>query len=160
MDGDRADTAKFMIRDRGGQFATDFDAVLADAGIRVLKNPPAAPKANAICERMIGTPHRELLDRTLVLNEHHLRQVPHEYLAHYNTARPHRTLEQVSPLQAEISTGRTLFPGWSKRGAKREPAPPPLPHPQSESGWREHCNLMARRMPAPRLHGSSPAWSR
>lgn len=101
--GDRADTAKFMIRDRGGQFTTDFDAVLADAGIRVIKSPPAAPKANAICERMIGTLRRELFDRTLILGERHLRQVLHEYLAHYNTARPHRALGQVSPYQAETT---------------------------------------------------------
>jgi putative transposase len=101
--GDRAETFKFMIRDRGGQFTIDFDAVLADAGIRVLKSPPAVPKANAICERMIGTLRRELLDRTLILNERHLRQVLREYLAHYNTTRPHRTLGQASPLQAETT---------------------------------------------------------
>ena len=101
--GDRAELFKFMIRDRGGQFTTGFDAVLNDAGIRILKSPPAAPKANAICERMIGTLRRELFDRTLILNEHHLRKVLNEYLAHYNTARPHRTLGQISPLQAETT---------------------------------------------------------
>ena len=49
---------------------------------------------------MIGTLRRELFDRTLILGERHLRQVLHEYLAHYNTARPHRALGQVSPYQA------------------------------------------------------------
>ncbi len=39
---------------------------------------------------MIGTLRRELLDRMLIINEHHLRQVVTEYLTHYNTARPHR----------------------------------------------------------------------
>jgi putative transposase len=51
--GERANRFKFMIRDRGGQFTSDFDAVLADAGIRVVKSPPQAPRANAVCERMI-----------------------------------------------------------------------------------------------------------
>src|SRR5208283_4852679 len=55
---------------------------------------------NAICERIIGTPRRELLDRPLIVNEHHLRQVLAEYLRHYNTARPHRALGQLTPAQA------------------------------------------------------------
>ena len=49
---------------------------------------------------MIGTLRREVLDRLLILGEHHLRQVLTEDLAHYNTARPHRTLGQLPPDQA------------------------------------------------------------
>ena len=99
--GERANRHKFMIRDRGGQFTSDFDTVLADAGIRVIKSPPQAPRANAVCERMIGTLRRELLDKILIHGETHLRQVVDEYLTHYNTARPHRTLRQPSSHQAE-----------------------------------------------------------
>ena len=58
-------------------------------------------RGNAICERMIGTLRRELLDRLLIVNEHHLRQVLTEYLRHYNTARPHRALGQLTPAQAD-----------------------------------------------------------
>jgi len=36
-------------------------------------------RGNAICERIIGTLRRELLDRLLIINEHHLRQVLTEY---------------------------------------------------------------------------------
>jgi transposase InsO family protein len=57
-------------------------------------------RGNAICERMIGTLRRELLDWLLIINEHHLRQVLAEYLQHYNTARPHRALGQLAPAQA------------------------------------------------------------
>jgi len=57
-------------------------------------------RGNAICERMIGTLRREVLDRLLIVNEHHLRWVPTEYLRHYNTARPHRSLGQLTPAQA------------------------------------------------------------
>ena len=64
-------------------------------------NPAQAPRANAICERIIGTLRRELLDRMLIINEHHLRQVLTEYLQHYNTARPHRALGQLTPAQAD-----------------------------------------------------------
>jgi len=61
--------------------------VFTAEGIRILRSPPQAPRANAICEQMIGTLRRELLDRMLIVNEHHLRQVLTEYLTHYNTAR-------------------------------------------------------------------------
>ena len=54
-------------------------------------------RGNAICERIIGTLRRELLDRVLIVNEHHLRQVLIEYLVHYNAARPHRSLGQLTP---------------------------------------------------------------
>jgi hypothetical protein len=92
---------KFLIRDRGGQFTDAFDAVFADAGLRVLKGPPQVPKANAHCERFIGTLRRELLDRTLILNERHLRRTLTRYLEHYNGHRPHRALSQLCPSQAE-----------------------------------------------------------
>jgi len=97
--GHRADAARYLIRDRAGQFTDSFDAVFTAAGIRVLLSPPQAPKANAICERMIGTLRRELLDRLLILDEHHLRQALTEYLRHYNTGRPHRALSQLAPAQ-------------------------------------------------------------
>jgi hypothetical protein len=94
---------KFLIRDRGGQFTDAFDTVFTDAGLRVLKSPPQAPKANAHCERITGTLRRELLDSMLILNERHLRRTLTRYLAHYNTARPHRGIGQLSPSQAETS---------------------------------------------------------
>jgi putative transposase len=99
--GRRAATVKFLIRDRAGQFTGSFDAVSLAEGIRILRSPPQAPAANAICERAIGTVRRELLDRLLIINEHHLRQVLTEYLRHYNTARPHRSPCQLTPAQAD-----------------------------------------------------------
>jgi len=98
--GQRAASVKFLIRDRAGQFTDSFDAVFTAEGIRILASPPQAPRANAICERIIGTLHRELLDRLLIVNERHLRQVLAGYLQHYNTARSHRALSQLAPAQA------------------------------------------------------------
>jgi len=95
-----AASVKFLIRDRAGQFSSSFDAVLTAEGIRILASPPQSPKANAICERFIGTLRRELLDRLRIVNEHHLHKVLTEYLRHYNTARPHRSLGQLTPAQA------------------------------------------------------------
>jgi putative transposase len=90
-----------VIRDRAGQFTGSFDAVFTTESIKILASPPQAPRANAICERIIGTLRRELLDRLLIVNEHHLRRVLTEYLLHYNTARPHRSLCQLTPAQAD-----------------------------------------------------------
>jgi putative transposase len=98
--GQRAASVKFLIRDRAGQFTGSFDAVFTAEGIRVLRSPPQAPRANAICERIIGTLGRELFDQLLIVNEHHLRRVLTEYLRHYNAARPHRALGQLTPAQA------------------------------------------------------------
>jgi putative transposase len=99
--GQRATSAKFLIRDRAGQFTSSFDAVFTAEGIRIPASPPQAPRANAICQRIIGTLRRELFDRLLIINEHHLRQVLTEYLRHYNAARPHRSLDQLTPAQAD-----------------------------------------------------------
>ena len=98
--GQLTESIKFLIRDRAGQFTGAFDAAFQSAGTRILASPPQAPRANAICERVIGTLRRELFDRVLIVNEHHLRRVLTEYLRHYNAARPHRALGQLAPAQA------------------------------------------------------------
>ena len=78
-------------------FATTFDAVFTAEDLQIIKTPPQAPRANAICERMLGTLRRELLDRILLVNQAHLRRVLEEYLIHYNGHRPHRVLGQRPP---------------------------------------------------------------
>jgi putative transposase len=52
---------------------------------------------NAICERLVGTLRRELLDRVLILGEAYLRAILTEYHLHYNTARPHQGIAQRVP---------------------------------------------------------------
>ena len=69
--GRRANSRRCLIRDRAGQFTDTFDAVFAAAGIRILLSSPQH-RANVICERMIGTLRREVLDRMLIINERHL----------------------------------------------------------------------------------------
>jgi hypothetical protein len=64
---------------------------------QVIKTPSRAPRANAICERAVGTLRRELLDRILILGQGHLRRVLAEYAIHYNAHRPHQSLGQRSP---------------------------------------------------------------
>jgi putative transposase len=95
--GERFGNIKFLIRDRGSNFTASFDAVFQAVGTRVLRTAVQAPRMNAICERLVGTLRRELLDRVLILGESHLRAVLAEYQAHYNTARPHQGIAQRVP---------------------------------------------------------------
>jgi transposase InsO family protein len=97
--GDQAGRVKFMIRDRGSNFTTAFDAVLAGAGIRTVLCNIQTPRMNAIAERWIGGCRRELLDRTLIWNQAHLRRVLSQYETHHNQHRPHRALRAAAPLK-------------------------------------------------------------
>jgi putative transposase len=63
--GERVSAVCYLIRDRAGQFTTAFDAVLADAGIEILKIPASCPQANAYAERFVLTARTELTDRML-----------------------------------------------------------------------------------------------
>ena len=88
--GDRAAGFRFLVRDRAGQFTASFDAVLADAGIEVVKIPPRSPRANAYAERFVLTARTEITDRMLIFGERHLRTILAQYEGHYNGRRPHR----------------------------------------------------------------------
>jgi putative transposase len=98
---DRGDSLKFLIRDRDAKFTAAFDAVFAAAGVRIIKTPVQAPRANSIAERWISSARRECLDRMLTTGERHLRLVLSEYVDHYNVYRPHRTLFQSPPAGRE-----------------------------------------------------------
>jgi hypothetical protein len=81
-----------------------FDAVFAAEGIEILKIPSRAPRANALAEGWVRTVRSECLDWTLIWNEQQLRRVLVEYLGHYNTARPHRSLDLQPPEPARTLT--------------------------------------------------------
>ena len=95
--GERFGSIRFLIRDRGSNFTASFNAVFQAAGTRIVRSADRAPRMNAICERLVGTLRRELLDRVLILGEAHLHAVLAEYQVHYNTARPHQGIAQRVP---------------------------------------------------------------
>jgi putative transposase len=97
---DAAHRVRFLIRDRDGKYPRMFDAILADTGIEVVLTGVRMPRMNAITERWIRTCRRELLDRTLIWNQRHLLYALREFEEHYNDHRPHRALDQASPLRA------------------------------------------------------------
>jgi len=66
--------------------------VFASEGVRVIRTPLRAPKANAFAERWVRTSRSESLDWLLILNRRHLERVLRVYVDHYHRARPHRGL--------------------------------------------------------------------
>src|SRR6186713_1470803 len=126
--GDHAARFRFLVRDRAGQFAALFDAVLADAGIEVVKIPPRCPRANCFAERLVLTVRTEVTDRMLIFGERHLRRVLAVYAAHYNGRRPHRTLRlrpprPTSPVLNRLMAGSGVDRSWagSSTSTRRQP---------------------------------------
>jgi len=88
---------RFLIRDNDAKYGPAFNRVVAASGSRVLRTPVRAPRANATGERFLGSVRRECLDHVLVLGEGQLRRVLREYVAYFNTARPHQGIGQTIP---------------------------------------------------------------
>jgi len=84
--------ARYLIRNRDGKFPELFDAILADAGIKTVLTGIQMPRMNAIMERWVQTCRRELLDRTLIWNPHHLLHALRQFEIFYNTTGPTRAL--------------------------------------------------------------------
>ncbi|MFF0525664.1 integrase core domain-containing protein [Actinomadura nitritigenes] len=105
--GERVDTLRFLLHDRDPLFTTAFAGVFKADGLRIITTLLRTPRMNAICERVIGTLRRELLDRILILGERHLALVLSEYLVHYNRHRPHQWRQQRPP-DIETKPTRTL----------------------------------------------------
>ena len=89
--------SRFLIRDNDRKYGAGFERLAAASGIRILRTPIRAPRANVTCERFLGSVRRECLDHVLILTEAHLRRVLKEYTAYFNHARPHQGLEQRVP---------------------------------------------------------------
>ena len=88
---------KYLIRDNDAQYGPHFTAVAAGSGIAVLRTPIQAPRANAICERLLGSVRRECLDHPLILGEQHLRRLLIAYVTYFNQSRPHQGIQQQVP---------------------------------------------------------------
>ena len=77
--------------------------VAVTSGIKVLKTPYHAPRANAICERFLLSVRRECLDHVLILHEKQLHRVLRVYVTYFNEARPHQGIRQQVP-QGEVTS--------------------------------------------------------
>ena len=94
-------------------FTQAFDAVLAYAGLRVVTSGVRMPRMNSIMKRWIQTCRRELLDRTLICDQHHLLHALREFESFYNEHRPHRALDQAAPLRCARCPNRSPSQGRS-----------------------------------------------
>jgi len=95
---EREPAIHFLIRDNDKKFSHAFDTVFRSAGIHVIPIPHHAPNANAFAERWIRSVREECLDKVLIINQAHLRRVMREYIAFFNTARPHQGIDQQIPV--------------------------------------------------------------
>jgi len=93
---------RFLIRDNDSKFGAAF--ARAASGIEILRTPIRAPKANAVCERFLGSVRRECLDHVLIVNERELHRVIKEYVKYFNTARPHQGIGHRVPVPDEKQT--------------------------------------------------------
>ncbi len=98
---DRFADARALVRDRGSQFISTFDEIFRSEGLKILKSPIRTPVSNTFAERWIGTLRRELIDRTIIWNQQQLERLVTDYIDHYNTHRPHRSLHQRPPLKSD-----------------------------------------------------------
>jgi transposase len=98
-DGASHTRARFLIHDRDAKYPALIDEILRDAGITTVLTGVRMPRMNAITERWVKTLRAELLDRTLIWNQTHLRHTLREYEQHYNGHRTHRSLAATAPLR-------------------------------------------------------------
>ena len=134
--GEHTGRFRFLVRDRAGQFTASFDAVLADAGIKVVKIPPRYPRANCFAERFVLTVRTELTNRMLIFGEQHLRRVLAAYAAHYNRQRPiercscaHHVRDRLSPSQPTAGSGA------DRSSAACSTSTNPLPETAEQRPW-------------------------
>ena len=83
---------RYLIHDRDRIFAKHLDDSIRALGVKVLRSPVASPKANSLCERVIGTVRRECLDWLIPMSEAHLLAILKCWVTHYNHGRPHSAL--------------------------------------------------------------------
>jgi putative transposase len=95
---------RFVIRDRDSKFSGLFDEVFHSEGVKIIRTPIRAPKANAFAERWVRTIRWECLDHILILGRRHLERLVREFARRYNAERPHRGLRLARPLPPTLSS--------------------------------------------------------
>ena len=91
----------FILSDKYSRLGTAFDRVAEHTGIEVLKIPHRLPRANAVCERFLGSVRLECLDHILIFSERQQYREVRDYVAYFSRARPHPVVNQQIPQKIE-----------------------------------------------------------
>ena len=113
--GSNKNDKSLLIRDRDKKFSNEFDELFKDSGFYVQKNPFMSPNMNSYAESWVGTIKRECLNHFIVFGERHLRYLISEYVAHYNTTRPHSSVGN-RPLESRLTKDSGEIKCQSKLG--------------------------------------------
>jgi transposase InsO family protein len=95
---------QYLIRDNDSKFGPSFARVATTTGIKVLRTPYRTPRANAVCERFLGSVRRECLDHFFIFHEKQLHRLLNAYVQYFNQARPHQGLGQRIPESLLLSS--------------------------------------------------------
>jgi putative transposase len=82
--------AKYLICGNDRKYGPMFERLAKASSMEVLHAPYAAPLANSICERFVGSLRRECLDHVLVIGVLPLIRIQKEYVSYFNEARLHQ----------------------------------------------------------------------
>jgi transposase InsO family protein len=113
---------KYLICDNDSKFGPSFARVATTSGIKLLKTPYQAPRANAICERFMRSLRQECLDHLLIFQEKQLQGVLNASVGSFNQSRPHQGIAQRIASTAQLGSFRSegraqghcaCGPGWT-----------------------------------------------
>ena len=88
---------RFLICDNDDKYGVLFEHAVGGLHTELLHTPFQAPKANAVCERFLGSVRRECLDHIVIFSEGHAWRVLHEYVTFFNHSRPYQGIDQHIP---------------------------------------------------------------
>jgi len=106
---ERGEEASYLIHDRDTKFTAQFDAIVEAGGPIVKESAIKAPNQNAFAERWAQSVQVECLDHFVVVAEAHLRHIVGEYVAYFNTERPHQAMGNRPLTQSAAAVGGQIL---------------------------------------------------
>ncbi|HBW9266865.1 TPA: transposase, partial [Klebsiella pneumoniae] len=105
-----------VVTDNGKEFLGNFDKTLQEASIKHIWTYPYTPKMNATCERFNRTLREQFIEfnELLLFEDLNLfNQRMAEYLVLYNSKRPHKSLELMTPVDYILRESKNCNMWWT-----------------------------------------------